>query len=244
MSPTPARAPRSWALLPRRASAAVLVLLVALPVLPATEPAQASPAGGVGPLPAVREPGAPSSASAAPMPAGQAASLSAALGLRAEPGGAPPGETARAGTRSRDRARTAAWGWPLTGHPEIVNPYDPPPQPWLPGHRGIDLAGVAGEPVLAVDAGVVSYSGEIAGVGIVSVSHASGLRSTYQPVTDRVPRGTRVARGERIGVLDVGGHCGLTECLHLGARRGDDYVDPTPLLLPVELSLVPPQGDG
>jgi murein DD-endopeptidase MepM/ murein hydrolase activator NlpD len=90
-----------------------------------------------------------------------------------------------------------------------------------------------------VDAGVVSFSGQIAGVGIVSVRHASGLRSTYQPVGDRVPEGSRIRRGERLGVLEVGGHCVLLDCLHLGARRGDTYVDPTPLLHPVVLSLLP-----
>ena len=96
------------------------------------------------------------------------------------------------------------------------------------------------EAVLAVDTGVVAWSGTIAGVGIVSVDHAGGLRSTYQPVTDRVVRGERVARGQRLGRLDVGGHCLLADCLHLGARRGDDhYVDPTPLLQPAELSLLP-----
>lgn len=156
-----------------------------------------------------------------------AAALSAALGLR---GVEPSAEvTRRPATR---------WGWPLPGVPPIVRPYDPPAQRWLPGHRGIDLRGVEGEPVLAVEAGVVSYSGTIAGVGIVSVTHADGLRSTYQPVEDRVPQGTRVGRGSAIGVLGVG-HCPPGACLHLGARRGEHYVDPTPLLQPLELTLVP-----
>jgi murein DD-endopeptidase MepM/ murein hydrolase activator NlpD len=137
------------------------------------------------------------------------------------------------------RRAATLWGWPLVGTPEIVGAYDPPARRWLPGHRGIDLAGVAGEEVLAVDAGVVSYSGQIAGVGIVAVTHASGLRSTYQPVDDRVRQGARVGRNDPIGVLDVGGHCVLLDCLHLGARRGDTYVDPTPLLQPLVLSLLP-----
>lgn len=141
---------------------------------------------------------------------------------------------------SDDRAATAAWAWPLQGTPEIVGPYDPPEQRWLPGHRGIDVAGVPGEAVLAVDAGVVAFSGVVAGVGVVSVVHSSGLRSTYQPVTDRVAAGDRLARGQRLGRLDTGGHCLVVACLHLGARRGRDvYVDPTPLLTPAVLSLLP-----
>ena len=142
-----------------------------------------------------------------------------------------------------DARETTLWGWPLAGVPTIVRDFDPPAQRWLPGHRGIDLAGIAGEPVLAVDDGVVTFSGKIAGVGMISVTHGSGLRSTYQPVTDRLSRGDRVGRGGRIGVLDAGGHCPLADCLHLGAVRGRDaYVDPTPLLLEVDLTLLPVEG--
>lgn len=141
-----------------------------------------------------------------------------------------------------DRQRTAVWGWPLAGTPEIARPFDPPARRWDSGHRGIDLVGVSGEPVLAVDDGVVTFSGVIAGVGVVSITHASGLRSTYQPVEDRASRGDRVTRGDRVGRLAGGGHCrgAVVDCLHLGAVRGKDaYVDPTPLLTGVELSLLP-----
>lgn len=163
----------------------------------------------------------------------EGSAVSAVLGLR-EVGRAVPG------AGSGDRARTSLWGWPLLGTPTVVRGFDPPERRWLAGHRGIDLAGVAGEPVLAVDDGVVAFSGTVAGTGVVSVDHAGGLRSTYQPVTDPVARGARVGRGDRLGTLDVGGHCLLADCLHLGARRGrDHYVDPTPLLHPVELSLLP-----
>ncbi|MGD8148350.1 M23 family metallopeptidase [Ornithinimicrobium sp. Y1694] len=147
-----------------------------------------------------------------------------------------------AGPLTGDRDRTALWAWPLEPRPEIIRPYDPPAQRWLPGHRGVDLSARTDQPVLAVEAGVVTHSGEIAGVGTVSVTHADGLRSTYQPVTDRPERGTRVARGQQIGRLDIGGHCLTRPCLHLGAKRGSDYVDPTPLLLGVTLSLLP-MGD-
>lgn len=151
------------------------------------------------------------------------------------------GDTGRTGTGTGDRRRTALWGWPLVGTPPVVATFDPPAQRWLPGHRGVDLGGVAGEPVLAVDEGVVTFSGEVAGVGMVSVTHESGLRSTYQPVIGRVPRGERVGRGQALGTLDTtASHCVPGTCLHLGAVRGrDDYVDPLPLLLGAELSLLP-----
>lgn len=209
------------------------------------------------PAPASASPGA-SPWAAPPVSAGapeEGAVLSTVLGTREVRTG-PATRTAAPATREApavpravaapvprsagDRRATAAWGWPLTGTPEVVHGFDPPAQRWLPGHRGIDLAGVAGEPVLAVEAGVVVFSGSVAGVGVVSVDHASGLRSTYQPVTDPVPRGTRVGRGDRLGRLGTGGHCVLRDCLHLGARRGrHTYVDPEPLLRPLTLSLLP-----
>lgn len=142
---------------------------------------------------------------------------------------------------AQDRHRTAPWDWPLVGVPPVARSFDLPEQRWLPGHRGIDLVGVAGEQVLAVDAGVITFSGTIAGVGMVSVTHESGLRSTYQPVEDRQPGGQRVGRGQRLGVLGAtGSHCAPGDCLHLGAVRGRDaYVDPLLLLLGAELALLP-----
>lgn len=135
----------------------------------------------------------------------------------------------------------AAWAWPLDGQPPVVHRFDPPEQRWLPGHRGIDLAGLVGQPVRAVDDGVVTYSGTIAGVGILTVTHDGGLRSTYQPVDVRLPDGTSIARGEVIGVLaDLGSHCLVRTCLHLGAIRGKErYVDPLLLLSRWQLSLLP-----
>lgn len=211
-------------------TASVQPLVVASPERQAGAPAAPSPSRLPLPLPLPSpspwpSPSPSSSSSSSPPDVGLLAST--LLGLRANPA-------------AGDRSRTAEWGWPLVGTPEIVRGFDPPAQRWLPGHRGIDLAGVAGEAVLAVDDGVVTYSGVIAGVGMVSVTHESGLRSTYQPVLDRSERGDRVARGAVIGSLDVGGHCLARDCLHLGAVRGrDGYVDPTPLLLGAELTLLP-----
>ncbi|WP_114906151.1 M23 family metallopeptidase [Ornithinimicrobium murale] len=134
-----------------------------------------------------------------------------------------------------------SWQWPLPGQPEVVNTFDPPEERWLPGHRGVDLAGFTYAPVLAVADGTVSYSGRIAGVGIVSVTHPSGVRSTYQPVTERIEQGQPVSAGDRLGLLGVlGSHCLPRTCLHLGAVRGkDDYLDPLLFLQAWELTLLP-----
>src|SRR5437763_11992452 len=41
------------------------------------------------------------------------------------------------------------WCWPLPPPHHVVRGFDPPIQPWLAGHRGVDLAGAPGAPVLA-----------------------------------------------------------------------------------------------
>src|SRR5699024_6544347 len=96
-------------------------------------------------------------------------------------------------------------------------------------------------PVRAVADGTVTYSGSIAGIGIVSVTHADGIRSTYQPVTEQIEEGQQVSGGDRLGYLGaVGSHCLLRTCLHLGAVRGeDDYLDPLLFLQLWELTLLP-----
>ncbi len=156
----------------------------------------------------------------------------------------PPHGPAREGAASGRSEARPAWDWPLPGRPSVQKGFDPPAQRWLSGHRGVDLGGFTGSPVLAVDGGVVSYSGRIAGTGIVSVRHDNGLLSTYQPVEDRIGRGGRVSPGDLLGTLGTGGHCLVRTCLHLGARRGATYLDPLLLLRAWEVSLLPRAQGG
>ena len=53
-----------------------------------------------------------------------------------------PVDTGRPGGGAWRPSRRAAgrFRWPLDGPPRPVRRFDPPPQPWLPGHRGVDLA--------------------------------------------------------------------------------------------------------
>ena len=132
------------------------------------------------------------------------------------------------------------YSWPLDPQPAVVHPFDAPPQPWAAGHRGVDLAGDAGEPVLAAGAGTVSFSGVIAGRGVIAIQHADGRRTTYEPVDDRDPEGTVETRGDRIGSLAAGGHCGSAPCLHWGLLVGKDaYRDPLTLVQDRRVRLLP-----
>lgn len=133
------------------------------------------------------------------------------------------------------------WGWPLTGSPAVAHDFAPPAVRYAAGHRGVDLAAAAGDPVRAAGAGRVTYAGLLAGRGVVVVSHGA-LRTTYEPVTAAVPVGADVALGELIATLEPAhAGCAAPACLHWGLRRGEDYLDPLRLvarrpvrLLPVE----------
>ncbi|SHF52286.1 Peptidase family M23 [Jatrophihabitans endophyticus] len=112
----------------------------------------------------------------------------------------------------------------------VVRPFDPPLDPYGPGHRGIDLLSRV-DSVLAAAAGVVTFAGAVAGRGVVVVTHADGIRTEYEPLRPAVTRGERVRLGQVIGTLR-GRHpgCPRPRCLHWGARRGGSYLDPLSLL--------------
>lgn len=141
--------------------------------------------------------------------------------------------------------------WPLPGAPVVDRPFDPPTSAYGAGHRGVDLRASLGEPVLAADAGRVGYAGLLAGRGVVTVTHAGGLRTTYEPVAATVRVGELVGRGQVLGRL-TGGHASCrpgTACLHWGLLRGDTYLDPLartgsgPVqLLPVDGTAPDPAG--
>ena len=131
----------------------------------------------------------------------------------------------------------------------VLRRFDPPAQPWQPGHRGVDLAGSAGESVLSAAAGRVSFVGTINGVTSVSVFHRDGKRTTYQPVEPTVAQGQQVSAGQPLGRL-LPGHCAQA-CLHWGLLDGESYLDPLawsgssapagPIrLLPLAITIRPP----
>ena len=137
-------------------------------------------------------------------------------------------------------AAAASWDWPLPPPHEVVHGFDPPAQPWLPGHRGVDLRGRAGEIVRAAGAGTVEFAGPVGGVPVVSIRHAGGLLTTYEPVRASVRRGEAVTLGDRIGrLVRAGSHCAPQPCLHWGLRRDETYLDPLALLGPVQARLLP-----
>jgi murein DD-endopeptidase MepM/ murein hydrolase activator NlpD len=139
--------------------------------------------------------------------------------------------------------------WPLDGSPPVTRPFQPPPKPWLPGHRGVDLGASPGDAVRSAGPGVVAFAGVVAGRPVVSVDHPGGLRTAYEPVSPVVRAGQAVAAGTVLGTL-LGGHagCPLDACLHWGLRdigqAGDAYLDPLALLGLAQVRLLPLSSAG
>ena len=129
--------------------------------------------------------------------------------------------------------------WPLQPRPEVVRGFELPAKPWLPGHRGVDLTGSPGQPVRAATSGTVTYAGQLAGRGVVAVSHGA-RRTTYEPVVPAVTVGAPVTTSTVIGHLSgAGSHCSPATCLHWGLIEGKRYLDPLTLLPDRPVRLLP-----
>ena len=104
----------------------------------------------------------------------------------------------------------------------VRDPFRPPPEPWLPGNRGIEYDAASGEVVTAIGPGRVSFAGPVAGRLVVTIVHPDGLRSSFTGLAGlAVGRGDRVATGQAVGLAPGP--------FHLGVRRGDRYLDPASL---------------
>lgn len=139
--------------------------------------------------------------------------------------------------------------WPVGVRPRVLRGWEPPETRYGRGHRGVDLAAAPGTPVRAVAAGRISFAGQVAGRGVVSVELSGTgtppLRTTYEPVLPSVGKGAEVAPGEVIGTVAANDparspHC-TAPCLHWGLLRADVYLDPLALLPPWLLRHGPPR---
>jgi murein DD-endopeptidase MepM/ murein hydrolase activator NlpD len=145
-----------------------------------------------------------------------------------------------------DPATAAAFLLPVPPPAVVLTPFRPPPTRYGAGHRGVDLAAPAGTTIRAAADGTVVYAGNLAGRGVVSVQHAGGLRTTYEPVRPTVRAGQPVTAGAMLGTLQPGHpSCAPADCLHWGARLPDgSYLDPMSLLHPWRVRLKPWDGGG
>ncbi|WP_394250115.1 M23 family metallopeptidase [Arthrobacter pityocampae] len=148
------------------------------------------------------------------------------------------------------------WSWPLGPVPQVLRPFEKPPQKWKRGHRGVDLAGagVGGAGVgrsvrvLSPADGIVSFAGTVVDRGVLSIDHGDGRVSSFEPVSTDLSRGEHVAAGQVVATLaplpdGTGrGHC-AQPCLHWGVRRDGEYVDPLSFVTDRRPSVLLPLDD-
>jgi murein DD-endopeptidase MepM/ murein hydrolase activator NlpD len=121
----------------------------------------------------------------------------------------------------------------------VADPFREPACQWCPGNRGIEYTVPAGTPVRAAAAGIVTFSGPVAGTFYVVVQHGDGVRATYGQLTgSHLAAGDVVVAGAIVGP-SAGG-------LHFGLRVGDRYVDPALFIgrLVERVRLVPTDGSA
>ncbi len=115
----------------------------------------------------------------------------------------------------------ACWQAPVDGH--VTDPFREPPCPYCAGNRGLEYQVGVDADVRAVEAGVVSWAGTIAGTRYVVVRHGDGWRTTYGRLT-----ASSLRTGDPVGRRGVIGTA--SGSFYFGLRVGEEYRDPAPHL--------------
>jgi hypothetical protein len=115
----------------------------------------------------------------------------------------------------------AAWVWPLRG--EVITSYSNGDDPYASGqHRGIDIAGETGQPVVAATGGSVRFAGTAGSSGVtVSIRTLDGFDTSYLHLSAAsVREGQSVEAGEQIGAVGTSGTRSVERPhLHFGVRE-------------------------
>ncbi len=119
----------------------------------------------------------------------------------------------------------ARWPWPVAPPIVVSRGFIAPATPYAAGHRGIDLAVGGGLDVRSPADGVVTFAGAVVDRPVITIDVGDELLVSFEPLEPLVSKGARVARGEVVGRVAMGGHCGSV-CLHVGVRLRGAYVSP------------------
>jgi murein DD-endopeptidase MepM/ murein hydrolase activator NlpD len=94
-------------------------------------------------------------------------------------------------------------------------------------HKGLDFGGTAGEPVIAVAAGVVTWAGERSGYGtLVEINHGNGYVTRYaHNESALVAVGQMVTRGTKIALMGSTGHS-TGPHVHFEVLHNGQQIDP------------------
>lgn len=112
-----------------------------------------------------------------------------------------------------------SWIWPTEG--KVIQSFDS-----MAAKKGLDIAGVEGQPVIAAAAGEVVFSNNnLRGYGnLVIIKHSDELLSAYAyNKTLVVTEGDRVQQGQQIATMGKSGNAAV---LHFELRRQGKPIDP------------------
>lgn len=137
----------------------------------------------------------------------------------------------------------ADWQWPVRSPWEIRREFVAPESRYGAGHRGIDLSTGPGDEIVSPADGTVFFTGLVVDRSVISIRHANGLTSSFEPVTSELAAGQNVVRGDRIGTVAAGGHC-ADSCVHFGVRLHGQYVSPRLPLGSLPRAILLPMDDG
>lgn len=119
----------------------------------------------------------------------------------------------------------------------VVDPFRAPATRYGPGNRGIEYATTPGTVVGAAGDGTVTFAGPVAGSLDVTVRHGDGIRTSYVGLaTIDVRVGQHVQRGQQVGTTG--------SRFHIGARQGDEYLDPASLWSNANRAVLVPLDGG
>jgi hypothetical protein len=138
-------------------------------------------------------------------------------------------------------AAAGAWTWPVAG-PVLQGFAFDEENPLVPGqHRGIDIQGAVGDPVLAPAAGTVTFAGRVAANGLTITIQAADYAVTLLHLGSfLVSTGSVVAEGQPVAIVGMSGvQTHRVPYVQLGVRLSSDpqgYLDPLGFLPPVVAS--------
>lgn len=125
---------------------------------------------------------------------------------------------------SEARAEPSRWVPPAPGAvpTDLWNPFVAPEMPWSAAHRGIDILATTNE-VVAPASGEVTFVGQVVDRQVVTIRHANGLLSSFEPVESELEVGMVVAQGDQLGTITAdSSHCEV-QCVHWGVRVPDGW---------------------
>lgn len=123
------------------------------------------------------------------------------------------------------------WTPPLETPIRLINQYRQPNSDYSAGHRGVDYLVELAQPVFAPAFGQIGFSGKVVDRNLVTIKHAGGILSEFEPVCTDLAQGQTVLVGQLLGHVCepeklYKQHCASATCLHFSIRKDGAYLSP------------------